>query len=294
MKNLSIATIVLIFVFVGMSKINAQESEKSNQNFIWTGEWDTKWNGGTALLILEELDNSVIGTYTHLDGKIEGQAKKDNGVFTLEGIWTQTSGEGWFKFTMNNDYKSFTGEWGNKGSKTVLSEWNGTKHTEVFIDYKKTEMIDLPYSEEKTGITYKESHEKWKELKEKNGNSYIYQRTFGSWAGFGHTTQIKVENGIVTERIYESFEFKNGKKQVKSTYTETKKKIGTHNEGHSAITIDQLYKDGKQYLEVDEKQNKIYFTTFENGLLKFCGHYPIGCVDDCFEGVSISGIKWIK
>ena len=51
------------------------------------------------------------------------------------------------------------------------------------------------------GLTYDQSLIKWQELKEQNGNSYIYQTTFTSWTGIGHTTELKVENGAVTSRM---------------------------------------------------------------------------------------------
>ena len=56
------------------------------------------------------------------------------------------------------------------------------------------------------GFTFNESLKKWNELKKVKGNSYIYQTRFNSWDGFGTTTRLRVENGIVTMRIYLEYE----------------------------------------------------------------------------------------
>ncbi|NLD50989.1 MAG: hypothetical protein GX660_27920, partial [Clostridiaceae bacterium] len=53
-----------------------------------------------------------------------------------------------------------------------------------------------------SGISYNESLSKWRELKLINGNSYTYQTTFISWTGFSNITELKIEDGIVTSRIY--------------------------------------------------------------------------------------------
>jgi hypothetical protein len=50
-----------------------------------------------------------------------------------------------------------------------------------------------------------ESLSRWTELKNINGNSYIYQTTFVSWTGFGSITELKIEEGIVTSRVYQEF-----------------------------------------------------------------------------------------
>lgn len=54
-------------------------------------------------------------------------------------------------------------------------------------------------------ISYAESLSKWDELKSKNGNSYVYQTTFSSWAGFGNTTELRIENGEITQRIFQGY-----------------------------------------------------------------------------------------
>ncbi len=156
------------------------------------------------------------------------------------------------------------------------------------------EFIQFPYVKGREDIPYNESLKIWEEGKAKNGNSYIYQRSFVSWTGYGEATQITVENGKVTCRMHKTWEGRNNRSKICAAYKETGEEIGTHNNGYPAVTIDELYKAGYELLQADTTKNKIYFTTHPNGVLKFCGYYPKNCVDDCFNGIIVNGIKWIK
>jgi len=142
---------------------------------------------------------------------------------------------------------------------------------------------------------YEQSVDLWNELKVKNGNSYIYQRAFTSWTRHGFMTEIKVENGIVTERKYQSFQYNGKTKIIKKSYVEKGNKIGSHDEGFDAVTIDDLYKTcAAEYLVVDTALNEIYFETNEDGIMTICGYYSKGCADDCYQGVSLFGFKWLN
>ncbi len=147
-----------------------------------------------------------------------------------------------------------------------------------------------------SGITYTESIDKWNDLKNRNGNSYIYQTTFVSWAGFGSVTELKIIDGIVTSRIYQEFRINetNGEREVVDIYSETKVDLGIHEKGAAPATIDELYNScASEYLIADEKQNTLYFETELNGLMNLCGFVPKGCMDDCYIGVRINSFEWI-
>jgi len=148
-----------------------------------------------------------------------------------------------------------------------------------------------------SGLSYNESFSKWNELKKINGNSYIYQTTFVSWAGFGNITELKVEEGIVTSRVYQEFKTNetNGQREISDTYAETKTNLGSHEKGATPLTIDDLYNScAREYLVVDEKNNTLYFETDKiNGLVTLCGFVPKGCMDDCFRGIKINSFDWI-
>lgn len=147
-----------------------------------------------------------------------------------------------------------------------------------------------------SGLTYNESLTQWSELKNLNGDSYIYQTTFISWAGFGNITELKIESGIVTSRTYQGFitNEANGQKEIIETYTETLTNLGSHEKGASPLTIDDLYNScASEYLTVDLENNTLYFETELDGLMTLCGFVPNGCMDDCFRGVEINSLEWI-
>ena len=146
------------------------------------------------------------------------------------------------------------------------------------------------------GFTYNESLKQWTELKDINGNSYIYQTTFVSWTGFGSITELTIEEGEVTSRVYQEFKTNetNGQREIIDTYTETKTNLGSHDKGAYSLTIDDLYNScASEYLTVDKENNTLYFETEIDGLMSLCGFVPEGCMDDCFRGVKINSFKWI-
>lgn len=150
------------------------------------------------------------------------------------------------------------------------------------------------YFEGDTTLTFEESKQKWEELKSEHGNSYIYQTGFGSVFGFGYLYEIRVEDGVIVSRKYKASKIKNGKSKITEQWIEKGDKIGTKNDYAPPKTIDELYELAeKEYLDINEEENYVYFYTFPNGILKTCGYFPKNCADDCFEGVKIIGIKWI-
>ena len=162
---------------------------------------------------------------------------------------------------------------------------------------KDDQLAVLAKLKSENGLTYHESLSKWNGLKNKNGNSYIYQTTFISWTGFGNTTELKIVDGAVTSRTYQAFKTNktNGQKEIVDSYFETQDKLGSHESGAAVMTIDELYDTCvKDYLVVDEENNTLYFETEKDGLMTLCGFVPKNCADDCFSGVSISSFEWLK
>ncbi len=145
-------------------------------------------------------------------------------------------------------------------------------------------------------MTYIESLTQWTELKNINGNSYIYQTTFFSWTGFGSNTELKIEEGIVTSRVYQEFKINetNGQREIIDTYTESEADLGSHEKGATPLTIDDLYNScAGEYLSVDKEKNTLYFEAELDGLMTLCGFVPDGCMDDCFRGVTITSFEWL-
>lgn len=61
----------------------------------------------------------------------------------------------------------------------------------------------------------------WNALKTENGNSYRYETSFGSWAGFGDTTTLTVHSGEVVVRAYEAYITNGeGEQEITSSWTE--------------------------------------------------------------------------
>ncbi len=145
-------------------------------------------------------------------------------------------------------------------------------------------------------LSYNESLNKWNELKKVNGNSYVYQTTFLSWTGFGSTTELKVVEGKVTTRNYREFntDEQTGERVTTGSYTENENELGSHEKGAAPFTIDELYNScARDYFVVDEENNTLHFETDVNGLMTLCGFVPNGCLDDCYQGISIESFDWI-
>jgi len=147
------------------------------------------------------------------------------------------------------------------------------------------------------GLSYQTSLERWNELKSLNGNSYKYQTTFLSWTGYGCTTELTVEDGVVTGRIYQEFspDEVTGEQVIVTSYSEDYQSLGRHERGAAPWTIDELYSScASDFLTVDEENNTIYFETELDGMMTLCGFVPNDCEDDCYQGVSINSFEWIE
>jgi hypothetical protein len=87
---------------------------------IWTGTWDSEQWGEMKLT---QKGNTITGTYTWDEGKIEGTVSGT----TLRGTWSESPSysppddAGDFEFTLSADGNSFSGHW-RYGSE---DEWDG-------------------------------------------------------------------------------------------------------------------------------------------------------------------------
>ncbi|WP_215223345.1 hypothetical protein [Echinicola shivajiensis] len=140
------------------------------------------------------------------------------------------------------------------------------------------------------------SEKKWQVLKSQNDESYRYQVSTSSWTGYSSQTTITVQNGLVTKRVFKSYNVDNeGGQELVDFYVEEGEEVGVNEEGTDPLTLDELYDICKEeYLSVDPKINTIYFTAFDNGLVQSCGYVPESCVDDCFFGFNLEIIEWLE
>lgn len=156
-------------------------------------------------------------------------------------------------------------------------------------------IVNLPELEGQNTLTFQESEMAWNNLKVANNNSYYYQTQYTSYSGEGTINQIKVVNGQVTEKMYQSYTFTAPNiYKIHESFVENGNDLGLNLSGIAPLTIDELYlKCQQEYLNIDASANTKVFTTASNGQLKECGFIPNDCMDDCFMGIKITGFKWI-
>ncbi|CAF1302908.1 unnamed protein product [Rotaria sordida] len=143
---------------------------------------------------------------------------------------------------------------------------------------------------------YIRSYNQWQHVKKLWNNSYQYTSGRSSWTGYRSSTTIFVLNGEVVGREFSAFD----RGQLRKHWFENKDQLYSHGQTSGEIqlgTLDNIYSACLQSLNVSNPNSRQkYDLTFEvdtanHGLLKSCGHYPIGCADDCFFGVSIDNLK---
>ncbi len=100
--------IAVLLLFFGSLAATARQVD-------FSGDWQTFWRTGSALMTLEQEDDRVTGSYQPDDGTIEGLV--DGGV--LRGTWTQPGSSGKFVFALSEDGQVLTGRFGNG------EYWNG-------------------------------------------------------------------------------------------------------------------------------------------------------------------------
>jgi MscS family membrane protein len=81
----------------------------------FSGDWQTYWRTGSAVLSLTQEGDRVTGTYQPDDGTVEGTAEGR----VLGGTWQQPGASGAFVFALSEDGQVLTGRFGNG------EYWNG-------------------------------------------------------------------------------------------------------------------------------------------------------------------------
>jgi MscS family membrane protein len=92
----------------------APDALRAQQND-FSGDWQTYWRTGSAILSLKQEGNRVSGTYQPDDGVVEGTVEGR----VLRGNWEQPGASGRFVFALSKDGKVLTGRFGNG------EYWNG-------------------------------------------------------------------------------------------------------------------------------------------------------------------------
>tara|TARA_Y100001934_G_scaffold115729_1_gene141647 strand:+ start:1290 stop:3719 length:2430 start_codon:yes stop_codon:yes gene_type:complete len=147
---------------------------------------------------------------------------------------------------------------------------------------------------------FEKSLSTWEKLKVECGGNYTYSKRWSSWVGFGHTTEVVVQNNTVIERRYKAFSNRPrpvapGQPPAKpegKTWTEKGEELGTHKEGHPVKTLDELYKEAAAILERPIPPFQRLGLRFDKqGLLLACYTQDTRIADDApTKGVNISTI----
>lgn len=98
----------LLMIFVAPRGALAQDAD-------FSGDWQTYWRTGSAVLSLTQEGDTVSGTYQPDDGRVDGTV--DGRV--LRGTWEQPGSSGQFVFALSEDGEVLTGRFGNG------EYWNG-------------------------------------------------------------------------------------------------------------------------------------------------------------------------
>jgi hypothetical protein len=153
-----------------------------------------------------------------------------------------------------------------------------------------------PYKPSQTEELLSKLESSWQALNllnKQSGSSYKYSIRTDSWAGFGSKTTVTVEKGKVTSRIYSSWN-KEGEEDIRWQEL-TPAEIGKHKQGFTPVTLTYIYEECITRIRCHNPHaGQINLRLDENNLLKICTYTPIGCADDCAEGVNINSIEFIK
>lgn len=145
-----------------------------------------------------------------------------------------------------------------------------------------------------TNLSYNDSYKAWLNYKKNIKNSYSYISTYSSFTGYGVTIKIDVKNGAIISRDFTSYQYQQNtsNKTIIKQWHEDSSSLNSHGDvAGELLTMDAIYLKAKDvWLKVDPKINDIYFETKNNGIISTCGYYPIGCQDDCFNGIHIDSI----
>ncbi len=136
---------------------------------------------------------------------------------------------------------------------------------------------------------FKNSYKNWQQLKDKHNANYSYERDSLSPEGFHSSTKITVIDDQVEFRDF--FEWQQGNTPT-LTWTEDFAQLGTHDQGASVKTVDQLYQQCKnQILSQPQTDFAITFKVDQINILQQCSYTRLSCTSQCTKGIRIQGLS---
>lgn len=187
--------------------------------------------------------------------------------------------------------KCQTFTWGGCGGNVPFDTLNACQETCGTVSKNKSEAL----SDQAQHLHARLMHSwlQWRKVKDAKGKSFIYHytQTWSSWVGFGYETRLHVENNQVTERHYRAWD---NTQKTQTSWTETGKALGSHEDGAVLSTLDDLYVQCQQWLNryANDKNYQVTLTVFKgSSLLKSCSYRPVMCADDCSTGFTIKALN---
>ncbi len=119
MKVRVVLSFLLVFWVLIVSRL-VHATSADGETPDWTGEWQTYWREGQALVSLTQNADAVTGTYEPQGGRMEGRVEGR----LLKGRWFVDQASGGFLFALSSDGKIFSGRFDND------EYWNGVRVTE--------------------------------------------------------------------------------------------------------------------------------------------------------------------
>lgn len=142
---------------------------------------------------------------------------------------------------------------------------------------------------------YNESLALFNEEKTKHP-AYEFTLTFSSMeSGFSRQTTFLVEDQKILKRVCQEskINWNTNEKELLDSWQENKDNIGSHENGHSPITLEQIYDNLPKLIKVDTSQYYVYFSAEHKGIISSGGNFPKNCADDCFEGYTLQSFRWV-
>lgn len=144
---------------------------------------------------------------------------------------------------------------------------------------------------------FQNSSNAWLDFKESSNNSYKYVVLGGSvFTSYGWETTITVSNGTITQRHFRytsTTELPDTIPEEEVEWTENEGEINNREftGAAEALTLDEIYHKAQQEWLLKRNNIKVYFETKNNGLISSRGYVEDGCMDDCFNGITIKSIQ---
>ena len=136
---------------------------------------------------------------------------------------------------------------------------------------------------------FRNSYNNWQQLKKAHNSFYSYERDTLTKGGFYSSTKITVIDDQVEYRDF--FEWQQGNTPT-LTWSEDYAQLGTHDQGTSVKTIDELYDQCKnQILNQPPSQYSITFKVDQLNVLQQCSSTQISCSTGCTQGIRIQGLS---